>query len=152
MWSLTEKQTRTLQSIGLALAGTAAVLLAVTILVQIFWIGQPPICGDRIFPPPGYCPKSENGRQETVLKITKTASVRQRRNSGRGHQEKEQVILGSKKDVGICFLTRITGKFDGNGEYAEVRKHENEIWVLSIGSHQNGVAATAVCMKASTVR
>ena len=67
-------------------------------------------------------------------------------------QEVQSTILGHERDVGICFLTRVSGHFAGSGEYAEINKDDSDTWVLKIGSYQQGVAATAACVKASTAQ
>ena len=71
MWPLTEKQTRTLQSLGLALGGMALFGVVIVVGIQVFWIGQPLTCGDRILPPPEHCLKTSNDDQNIVLKVTK---------------------------------------------------------------------------------
>ena len=45
-----------------------------------------------------------------------------------------------------CFLTRISGKFEGAGEVVEVRRI-NDDWYLYGTSLQPGVQASAVCIK-----
>jgi hypothetical protein len=61
-------------------------------------------------------------------------------------QGQPAVPLGVKSDEGLCFLTRITGKFMGGGEEVAIRYTENG-FVLTGSSQQDGVAASARCLK-----
>ena len=56
------------------------------------------------------------------------------------------------KQQGLCFLTRISGKFEGGGEYVEVYIGKDDYWYLKGNSHQQDVAATAMCYKLKSRR
>jgi hypothetical protein len=49
-------------------------------------------------------------------------------------------------DGRVCFLTSVTGRFEGWGEYVQTYI-SNGAWYLGGASQQSGVAATAVCYK-----
>lgn len=44
----------------------------------------------------------------------------------------------------VCVLSRMSGKFEGNGEWVQVW-HDNSRWYLSGNSQQHGVSAEATC-------
>ena len=48
---------------------------------------------------------------------------------------------------GLCFLTKLSGKFEGAGEYVEVYIGKGNYWHFKGNSHQGGVAATVICYK-----
>lgn len=59
-------------------------------------------------------------------------------------QGQSPVPMGSSADR-VCFLTRVTGKFEGSGE----RVHAyvaNNTWYLGGNSYQSGVGASARCL------
>lgn len=55
------------------------------------------------------------------------------------------------KDLGKswdgCFLTKVTGKFEGAGEQVAITRDEHQEWHLYGKSMQRDVAATARCIK-----
>lgn len=53
---------------------------------------------------------------------------------------------------GLCFLTSISGKFEGSGEFVEVYIGKGDYWHLRGNSHQAGVAATVMCYKLISAR
>ena len=46
---------------------------------------------------------------------------------------------------GVCFLTFVTGRFEGGGEQVRVNVNSEGYWILSGASAQAGVAARAMC-------
>ena len=51
------------------------------------------------------------------------------------------------KQQGLCFLTKVSGKFEGGGEYVEVYIAKDNHWHFRGNSHQLDVAATVMCYK-----
>ena len=58
-----------------------------------------------------------------------------------GIKPRQPMVLISQ---GFCFLTKVTGKFEGGAEVVEIIK-EGGRWVLVVRSNQGGVAAEAYC-------
>ena len=52
---------------------------------------------------------------------------------------------------GVCFLTFVTGRFEGGGEQVRVSRNSEGYWVLGGASQQAGVAAGAACWRFPTV-
>lgn len=59
-----------------------------------------------------------------------------------GNSQKQLIRV----DEGICFLTMVTGKFEGGGERVRVYRSKDH-WYLDGSSKQSGVAAEAQCLK-----
>lgn len=59
-----------------------------------------------------------------------------------GQQEVEMIGI----DEGFCYLTRITGRFEGDGEFVVIHIRGGS-WYLDGGSLQEYVAAKARCWK-----
>ena len=51
----------------------------------------------------------------------------------------------------FCVLTRLTGKFSGDGEWVQVY-HDDTTWYLAGGSKQSGVGGDATCFSRSAVK
>lgn len=51
---------------------------------------------------------------------------------------------------GICYLTDVAGKFEGDGEFVSVFA-SGDFWFLDGGSNQEGVGARARCWKFPTL-
>ena len=50
-----------------------------------------------------------------------------------------------RKSEGICYLSFVTGNFNGDGEVVRVVEGEDGFWYLSGASQKSGVAAKATC-------
>ena len=107
------KDVRALQNVGLALLGLAGVLAVAVVAVQVFLQGYPLLCGDKWFP--------QDQCEEVVVnvdsKVVETFTWDQRR---KGLVEDKRIAHSDRVD--FCFLTRITGKFEGGGEVTSVRQ------------------------------
>jgi hypothetical protein len=61
----------------------------------------------------------------------------------------ETKSLGLKEDEGFCYLTYVSGQFNGGGEYAKVYV-DNGVWTLHVGMGSGtGVYGTAQCIEYS---
>ena len=64
---------------------------------------------------------------------------------GAGVVEQAMVRAGEPWDA--CFLTKVTGKFEGGPERVEIKRRTDGHWVLEGQSNQPHIATSAVCIK-----
>lgn len=55
--------------------------------------------------------------------------------------------LGINEDEGFCFITGVTGKFEGGGEAIRVYVDRKGNWILEVRSRQRGVTGWARCVR-----
>ena len=140
-----------LQALGLALLGIAGVVivlvLAVILIVRLLVLGYPATCGQTILPP-HKCevPLAVEGYVVSNV-VFKTWDQKQALHGKPEVYESTDELIQKKRDADFCFLTRITGKFNGAGEYVEVYRRDDEDWYLRAKSHVGGVGVTVGCVK-----
>ncbi len=67
---------------------------------------------------------------------------------GRGRNNERLIRV----DEGICYLTRVTGDFNGNGEWAHVRPTDDGFWNLQTDSRENSGAGAWIYAEAHCLR
>lgn len=63
----------------------------------------------------------------------------------RGVVEQAMVRAGEPWDA--CYLTKVTGKFEGGPERVEIKRRTDGHWILEGQSNQPHIATSAVCIK-----
>ena len=79
----------------------------------------------------------------TIDPETVTVSVVKKFEWAQGNPREKFIVQGENI---FCFLTKITGKFEGGGESLEVVE-KSDGWYFRGSSNQQGVAGTAVCVE-----
>ena len=67
---------------------------------------------------------------------------------GRGRNNERLIRV----DEGICYLTRVTGDFNGNGEWAHVRPTDDGVWNLQTDSRDGSGAGAWIYAEAHCLR
>jgi len=119
--------------------GLAAIIAILAGVAQVFLLGKPLNCDTNFFPPNKCVEEPTRINAKVVESITW--------NQLRKGLEKVDKRIAHSDQVDFCFLTRVTGKFEGGGEFVEVVRKADGWWHLRGKSHQVGVGGSAICMK-----